>query len=320
MAKEESVPRGTRPRRPSKSKPEVVKPLVAVSFGVILLILIVPGIRRSPFAQGIAGLLMALIVAVVIFAVFPTSVNQKLKLPTSFLSAAGFFVLLLTKIRPMVFPIVPLSGTVHFEGTSTPVVGARVLLAGSQTPVVTNTDGQFYLKDVRTDATRLEIHYNGFDTTLVVNDSSRYAVVPRFGPISTPPQSIDAARWKENKVDRCTFGQSKARTRRFELSEALPAGIEEWKSKQVSDPTLHIKIRPTSDASINVAQIDQPERSGRTNVTKDLPAWHWMVVNPPRSITARITVCVERAPATTAAPLEMTYWFEGIGRLNGETP
>jgi hypothetical protein len=287
---------------------------------VILLVLLVPGIRRAPFAQGMAGLVMALLVAVVIFALFPPTVDPKVKLPASLLSAAGFFLVLVPKIKPMVFPRGDLVGDVQFEGTSTPVGGATIRLRGSQTEVTTGKNGNFVLTDVRSDATDLEIHYQQFDTTVAVNDAGHYAVVPRFAPASTQPKSIDAARWTENRTAPCTPSAPGARPRRFALAQPLALDAEEWKSKRISDSTLHIKVRPTGGATISAAVIDQPERTIRLNVESEAPAWHWYLENPPRAVDAQITVCVENVARTGPAPLVLTYWFEGTERKSGGAP
>lgn len=314
------VPSGTRPSRRSKTETDAIKLLVGVCFGVILLILLVPGIRRAPFAQGMAGLVMALLVAVVIFALFPPAADPRVKLPAALVSAAGFFLVLVPKIKPMVFPRGDLVGDVQFEGTSTPVEGATIRLRGSQTEVTTNKNGNFVLTDVRSDATDLEIHYKQFDTTVAVNDAGHYAVVPRFGSASTEPKSVEAARWVENTTARCTPSVAGAKPRRFALEAPVSMDIEQWKSKHVSDTTFHMKIKPTGGATIGAAAIDQPERTIRLNVETEAPAWHWYVESPPRSVEARITVCVDGAPRTGAAPLVMTYWFEGIERKSGGAP
>lgn len=315
-----SVPSGARPARRPKAETDAIKLLVGVCFAVILLVLLVPGIRRAPFAQGMAGLVMALLVAVVIFALFPPTVDPKVKLPASLLSAAGFFLVLVPKIKPMVFPRGDLVGDVQFEGTSTPVEGATIRLRGSQTDVTTGKNGNFVLTDVRSDATDLEIHYKQFDTTVVVNDAGHYPVVPRFAPASTEPKSVDVARWVESRTAPCTPSVAGARPRRFAIQEPLSMDVEAWKSKRVSDSTFHIKIRPTGGAMISAAGLDQPERTVRLNVESEAPAWHWYVENPPRSVTAQITVCVENVAGTGPAPLVMTYWFEGTERRSGGAP
>lgn len=316
----QSAARGTRQIRRPKAETDAIKLLVGVCFGVILLILLVPGLRRAQFAQGMAGLVMALLVAVVIFALFPPAVDPKVKLPAALVSAAGFFLVLVPKIKPMVFPRGDLIGDVQFEGTSTPVEGATIRLRGSQTEVTTGKNGNFVLTDVRSDATDLEIHYRQFDTTVAVNDAGHYAVVPRFAPVASEPKSVEGARWAENTTARCTPTGPGARPRRFALKEPLAMDVEAWKSKRVSDSTFHLKVKPTGGATISAATVDQPERTIRLNVETEAPAWHWYVEHPPRTLEAQITVCVEGGPRAGPAPLLTTYWFEGTERKNGGSP
>ena len=113
MAKQAPSP-GRRSQQRPKAEVQSIRALVGLCLAIIVLILVVPSIRRDPFAQGVAGLVLALLVAVIIFALFPGQAPVSVKLPVSVATAAGFYLALLPRIKPFIFPVGVLRGEVRF--------------------------------------------------------------------------------------------------------------------------------------------------------------------------------------------------------------
>lgn len=308
-------PSPRQPRQRSKLEVQSVRALVVLCVAVIVLILVVPSLRRAPFAQGVAGLVIALLVAVIIFALFPAPTS--VKLPVSLVTASGFYLALLPRIKPFIFPVGTLSGEVRYEGTSEVVEGAQIRLPGSRT-AVTDANGAFALTDVRSDVTEFAIRFRQFDTTVTVNDRGIYAVVPKYRAITSATRSVGADRWIERTTNRCAAAApGHGRMRMFAVTDTLVAAADDWSGRRVSDSTFHLRVRPTDLAAIAIAVLSAPERATRLDVEAERPALHWFLTAPPPRVPVRLEVCVEKAPSTGSAPLQLTYWLEGTERLKG---
>jgi hypothetical protein len=185
----------------------------------------------------------------------------------------------------------------------------------------TDSNGVFFLDDVRSDVTEFVISHRQFDTTVAVNDRGIYAVVPNYRTIRSAVQAVSPDQWSERRTHQCAAAAAgRGRMRMFVLAETLSTAADDWSGKRISDSTFHLRVRPIDPAEIAIARLSEPENAARLDVEAELPAWHWFVSDPPGQVSTRLEVCVEKAPSEGAAPLQFTYWLEGTERLKGGSP
>lgn len=309
-------PRSASPPRPArrpKAEVQSIRALVVLCLAVIMTIVFVPSVRAVPFAQGIAGLTMALLVAVVIFALFPAPPG--IKVPVSLVTASGFYLALLPRIERYIFPVTNLNGLVRYEGTSIPVEHASITADGR--PTTTDAAGAFSISRIPSDVDSIEIRFRQFDTTVAVNARGVYAVVANYETRTSAPRAIPG-RWVDGRAELCgARSPGSPRARAFAIAESLSTNPEEWRSRRVADRSIHLRLRPSGQASIVSATISEPEGAARDLRGGD-EVWHWKAKATHDVVVARITACVTGAANAAPAPLELSYWLEGIERARKE--
>lgn len=309
-------PVNARPRRrpPASSHPYWVLAVSGVCVAFLLLILLHPQLREQRFAQSIAGLLLALLIAVVLFSLFPPTAGIPIALGT----ATGFYLLLFPRIQSALFPNREILGTVTYQHSERGVPGARVRIRNSGQAAVADSFGEFVLRRVAADVSELVLSAEGFDTVVPLSRNGVYAVVPEMKRIETLPRQVPAAAWAEEPGDRCP--QQGAPSRLFVLDTSIAVDSTEHaelRGKQVQGLVLHVRVAPRGRGTILDAQSAGPLPGWEDSPSSERPNWKWSFpVGNQGAVPIRLEVCYspdQPSPASGPA-VGATYWIQARHR------
>lgn len=305
-----------RRRAPAASHPYGVIAATGICVAFLLLILLHPELRQERFAQALAGIILALLVAVILFSLFPPKAGVPLAIGT----AAGFYLFLFPKVQASLFPVAEILGTVTYQGSQRAVPKVVVRVGNSGQADTTDNVGEFVLRRVAPGVKELRFSVEQFDTIVPVSSSNIYPIVPQIRTFETLPKTIPAASWKQAQRSACP--QKHVPPRLYILETAIPVDTirePELRGKRLEAGVLvHVRLSPQHGVTIVDAQSVGPLPGWEDNPARERPNWKWSFpVETTRSVPLRLEVCYEPAEGrdTVEPPFDVQSWIQGRYRV-----
>ena len=305
-------------------------PLVAIFATILILIallvflLVYDDLRAKLWVQGMAGVIMTLIVAVVLFAILRSVIHVKnatiLGVVLSGGGAAIFYLLALPQIKPFFFPMHSLSGYVYFKQDNateplSPVSGvvAEIPSTGQKSPP-TDPSGRFVIDGVYADETSLQFQYAGktYPVTTTNYPSGRYPVIIRAPVEPLANRKQVAVSWERAPSHHCDLqGYDKATG--FTLSANLAKDADEVR---LGAKRLHLKVSlPTGFGNLTQPGDTLPGNSidfvEVGDVETRTQGWEWDNITD-NQLNIKVAICVNRKNAERVAggsDFQTIYWY-----------
>ena len=206
----EPTPPKNKPAKKRKKKltDSAIYWVMGALFLIILIIIATPPLRDNRFVQGIAGLFMALLVAVVLYHFLPGP--EWLAGSIAIVSAPAFFFVILPPLAEILWPPQFIEGRVTYRGTSSGVEGVTVAVLHADQSTQTNERGEFRLGHVSSEATQLQLRYQSIDTVVTISKDETYSVIPRSESFESRRRPVESVGWSHHTSPACpdTFGMS----------------------------------------------------------------------------------------------------------------
>lgn len=314
------MPSKPRRRTPVTTHPYGVVIATGICLALLLLILLHPQLRNEDFGQKLAGMIIGLLVAIILFSLFPPTAGVPIAIGT----AAGFYLFLFPKIQTSLFPTREILGTVTYQGSQRGVPGVIVRVTNSGQEDTTNRAGEFVLRRVAPDSRELRFSVEQFDTVVAVSRKNVYPIVPFIRSFETLSKTVPSARWRRARTNACPRENGPSQLYILEtLISADTIAEPELRGRRLEEGLLaHLRLSPRGGVRIVDAQSLGPLPGWDDNPAVERPNWKWTFpLGLRRSIPIRIEVCYVPDDATqnSEPPFETTTWIQGRYRDESST-
>jgi hypothetical protein len=295
--------------------------IILILFAFVIFLLTNDYLRRQIWVQGLVGVVMAAIVAVILFTIVD-SVLKVEKAPlwgvvVSGSGAAIFYLLVLPQLKPYFFPTHPVSGFVYYQkqNAAEPAEPVRGVIAEipttGQTSPETNERGRFDIPAVYVGETQLKFHHAGKAYDSAITPDGNYYIIVR-PPREPRPQPKSLAKWKESREYKCEL-EDYANATGFTLDTSLPKDADEIARGATR---LHLKVTlPEKFGDLTQPADTQPGNSIDFVDTGDIEGrtqgWEWDDIKEEHP-NIKVNICVSRKagqPKPSASDLQTIYWY-----------
>jgi len=297
---------------------------IIILIALLVFLLVYDDLRTKLWIQGMSGVIMALIVAVVLFAVLNSVLHVKnANLWGGIVGGGGaviFYLLVLPQIKPFFFPTHALSGYVYFKQDNptaplTPVAGvvAEIPTTG-QKSAATDDSGRFVLDGVYADETNLQLQYAGKTYPVVTTNypNSRYPVIERAPVEPQPNRRAVGVAWQSSPAYKCDL-QGYTKATGFMLTATLTKDGDEMR---VGAKRLHLKVTlPTGFGDLTQPDAQLPPKSIDFVEVNDVDTrnqgWEWDDIQD-KETKVKVAICVNsKTPdrEVAATDFQTIYWY-----------
>jgi len=250
-------------------------------------------------------LIVALIIAVVLFAAVPSS--AAIKVPIALGGAAAFFFVILPRIEPFIFPTFTVTGTIYYVGTTQPVVGVTVRDPDTNQSATTNENGDFTLPNVSRRVTKLTAKSGGVDVTFDLTAEKKYPIIKQAAESPrTTPQPLGTTGWSEKVRSGCPTEKDSVVKLFLLKNEHVPL-VQGY-------PKVYVQVALRGGGNIVHAETLKPAPQDVHEVDSEPQKrqWWWKS-GPGPDLDFQIAICAatkKNAPVATLNEVEANYWFE----------
>ena len=317
-------------RRPS-TPIGVVIGTIAVLLVFVVFLLVFKDLNQKLWVQGMVGLILALIIAVILFSVVQSQIHVRgAALWGGVLGISGaalFYLLLLPRIKPFIFPAHSISGYVFYKtnGPQDPLIAVQgvtaVVPATGQKSAPTDATGSFIIGNVYEDASDLLFQHAGNTYPAKTSDhkDGRYAIIPQRP--TEPPQTRRPVevKWELVKTYKCDLMAEKGYVTAagYQLTANLPRNDVEVNRNAKK---LHVKASLAKEFGDLTQPNDlEPRTSNDFDESGDVPGrvlgWEWPDINLDRP-NVKIALCVNRRKVDKVAGPDnfLTLYWYGVMR------
>jgi len=314
------------PRR-TKISLVAVFAVVLILLGFLVFLLAYDDLKRIGWVQGLAGVIMSLIVAVVLFSIVYSAAEVR---GAAFLGgvlgisgAALFYVFLLPRIYPFFFPARSVSGYVYFKRNNPGEALQAVANVTARIPATnqhsnpTDETGYFTIADVYVDPTKLDFDYAANTYLVNVSDypDQHYDIIPRPQIEPTPNQKPLVNVWKKSDWYKCDLRRDEGYTAVEAFS--LETDLKKDDGERSSEAKI-LHVRTTLDSK--VGDLTQPrnfspEKGMNAVQPGDHPGrdhgWLWTDIKDEKA-KVKVAICVSRKNGgrkPEANDLTTVYWY-----------
>lgn len=307
----------TKPRAPATSHPYGIIVATGICVAILLIVLLHPELREDRFSQALAGVILALLVAIILFSLFP----PKAGVPIAIGTATGFYLFLFPRIQASLFPTREILGTVTYQGSQRAVPSVVVRVSNSGQEDTTDHAGEFVLRRVASDTRDLKFSVEQFDTIVPVSPSNHYPIVPLIRALETFPKAIPPTLWRRAASNSCP--QQPVAPQLYVLEASIPVDTvaeADLRDKRLEEGLLlHVRLSPRRGVTIVDAQTPGPPSGWEDNPALERPNWKWTfpVATGRAAVPLRLEVCyaTDGTTQTTEPPFEAISWIQGRYRV-----
>lgn len=309
---------------PRRSAPlAAVFATILILIGFVIFLLVYGDLRRLLWVQGMVGVIMALIVAVILFSIVYSVVEvEKVVLWGVVVSGGGaaiFYFLILPQIKPFFFPTHAIAGYVFYKDdpkeplTAVPGVVAVVPTTGQKSAPSDNS-GRFVIEAVYSDETSMQFEHGGKTYPVLTTNypDGRYPVIPRPRVEPSPQKRSVTVSWKKNAAYKCDKEGYTSATG-YTLVATLAKNDEEVSrgakklhlkvtlAEQFGDITQPGDMQPGNSIDF----LEDGDKAGRSQ------GWEWAKIDENQP-NIKVGICVSRKDGNqepAAANFETTYWY-----------